>query len=163
MYRFKQMHKVSGHTVRLYTGGFMRSALSSISCLSSLQKQKYVKNDDGRATLFLFNVPIDKNPDAAGQVQHGEPAELGEVSAAGASPVTGQPVLGDLWGAVALAPGDPRQLHPATSARYWIRGPPAAAGGAEGKRTTTGLMSHMRFRHREGSYPGLRMAWHHAY
>lgn len=74
----------------------------------------------GQATFFLPAVPTGQNPDAAGQVQRGEPAELGEVPAAGAGPVPGQPVLGDLRGAVALAAGDPCRLHPAAQARHRV-------------------------------------------
>lgn len=74
-----------------------------------------------------------KESESPGGVRRRQSAELGALSAAGASSLSGLPVLGDLRGDVAVAPGNVVHLHAAASARHRVRHSEAAAGGAPGE------------------------------
>lgn len=74
-----------------------------------------------------------KDWESLGGVRGGQSAELGALSAAGASSLSGLPVLGDLRGDVAVAPGNVLHLRAAASARHRVRHSEAAAGGAPGE------------------------------
>lgn len=83
--------------------------------------------------LFYVIFFSGQDPGPPGEVCCCQSAELGALPAAGASPVSGWPVLGDLRGAVALAPGDPHQFQPAPIGVHRVRSSPTAAGGAQGE------------------------------
>lgn len=78
-------------------------------------------------------LPSGKDSESPGGVRRRQPAELGALSAAGASSLPGLPVLGDLRGDVAVAPGNVVHLHAAAPARHRVRHAEAAAGGAPGE------------------------------
>lgn len=84
----------------------------------------------------LLGFQSGQDPDSLGEVRHCQSAELRALSAAGASPVSGQSVLGDLRGDVAVASGNLEHFQPAAAACHRVRNSQAAARGTQGKKPT---------------------------
>lgn len=86
-----------------------------------------------RSSKDLLGFQSGQDPDSPGEVRCCQSAEFGALSAAGASPVSGHSVLGDLRGAVAMASGNFKHLQPAAPTCHRVRHTQAAARGPQGK------------------------------
>ena len=76
---------------------------------------------------------LEKTGHGAEELRRHLPGELREVPAAGAGAVPGEPVLGDVRGALAVADGHAESHRSAARPRPGVRDPEAAAGGAPGE------------------------------
>lgn len=76
---------------------------------------------------------LEKTGHGAEELRRHLPGKLREVPAARAGSVPGEPVLGDIRGALAVADGHAEGHRPAARARPGVRDPSAAAGGAPGE------------------------------
>lgn len=108
----------------------------SKNLLQKKLKQTITHEEYAHKLKCLLAFPSGQDSNSVGEVRYRQSAELGALSAAGASPVSGQSVLGDLRGDVAVASGNFEQLRPAASTRHRVWNTQAAAGGAQGKSAT---------------------------